>query len=105
MSMPLWSALSPFALEIIIGRLPFATAGRDTPSEDGAAPKSFVLPAAAVPASEVKKNLRRDHRLMRASLNFAWSIYQWPRRSCRPLHFHVGNLRFPSNASAAHLPR
>lgn len=51
------------------GRLSCAAGSEETPSDDGAAPKSFVLPAAAVPASEVKKNLRRDQRFMSVPLS------------------------------------
>src|SRR5689334_5372352 len=75
MSMPLCNAFTPFALEMIIGRFP-AGAGSETPSDAGAAPKSLGVPATAVPAREVRKNLRRDHRLMGASLNLARPIYR-----------------------------
>jgi hypothetical protein len=37
-------------------------------AEAPVAPTKLVVPAAAVPASEVKKNLRRDHRIMRPSM-------------------------------------
>src|SRR5258707_7938456 len=70
MSIPLCRAFTPFALEIMIGRLPCA-AGSETPSAAGATPKSFGVPTTAVPAREVRKNLRRDHRLMGASLELA----------------------------------
>ena len=51
---PLRRAFTPFALEMISGRLPCA-AGSETPSVAGAAPKSFVLPAAAVPGKRSEK--------------------------------------------------
>jgi hypothetical protein len=70
MSMPFCSACTPFALETRIGRVPFAVA-RCEGDVAGAAPfpgdvpanKRVVL-AAAVPASEVRKNLLRDHELI-----------------------------------------
>src|SRR5207245_2566051 len=57
------------ALEIISGRLPCA-AGVRSPRDGsprpfvGAAPKSLFAPVIALPASEVRKNLRRDHSSM-----------------------------------------
>src|SRR5207302_220433 len=59
MSMPRPRALTPLALEIIRGRLPCpaATAGLGLANR-------LVTVAAALPASEVRKNLRRDHWLM-----------------------------------------
>src|SRR5882672_4510037 len=74
MSMPLCSAFTPLALEMMMGRLPVA-AGSATPSDAGSAPKSLGVPATAVPAREVMKNLRRDHKLMGASLELAGPIY------------------------------
>src|SRR5712664_4020826 len=66
-SIPLSRACTPFALEMINGRLPCA-AGARLASEssplplDGVRPKSLPAPAMALPASEVRKNLRRDQR-------------------------------------------
>jgi hypothetical protein len=66
MSMPFCSACTPFALEIMIGRIPFVLAV--CKAEESAAgfndPNNFVVPAAAVPANDVRKNLRRDQRLI-----------------------------------------
>src|SRR3954469_9267029 len=66
MSMPLSNACNPFALEIMIGRLPDAAALDVAPfpaaGTDGALrPKALLTLAMALPAREVKKNLRRDH--------------------------------------------
>src|SRR6266478_6106325 len=72
-SMPFCSACTPFALEIIAGRFPLAAAicgtnaSASDPSPGVDARNKFVLPAAAVPTSDVKKNLRRDHKLMPSS--------------------------------------
>src|SRR5450755_651099 len=61
MSMPLSSACKPFVLEIISGRLPCAASGRATAAfGEAVPPKSLPVPAAALPASEVRKNFRRD---------------------------------------------
>src|SRR5438477_11787101 len=71
MSMPFCSARTPFALDTMIGRVPFAVApvvcefGKSA-STFGAANK-FVLPAAAVPDSALRKNLQRDQTLMNPS--------------------------------------
>jgi hypothetical protein len=50
----------------MIGRIPFVLAV--CKAEESAAgfndPNNFVVPAAAVPANDVRKNLRRDQRLM-----------------------------------------
>jgi hypothetical protein len=50
----------------MIGRVPFVLAACKV--EESAAgfddPNTLVVPAAAVPASDVRKNLRRDQRLM-----------------------------------------
>jgi hypothetical protein len=50
----------------MIGRVPFVLAVCKV--EESAAgfndPNTFVVPAAAVPASDVRKNLRRDQRLI-----------------------------------------
>src|SRR5579863_542181 len=67
MSMPLERALTPLALEMMMGRLASAAGGLESgelpaDARDGA--KRLVTPAAALPASEVRKNLRRDQRLM-----------------------------------------
>src|SRR5712664_2486408 len=69
MSMPRPSAFTPFALEMMSGRLPCAAgvAGREpllAAAAGGVCANRLVRPAAALPASEVRKNLRRDHRLM-----------------------------------------
>src|SRR5258707_15752743 len=69
MSMPRPSAFTPLALEMMSGRLPCAAgvAGREpllAAAAGGVRAKRLVRPAAALPASEVRKNLRRDHRLM-----------------------------------------
>src|SRR6267154_1269065 len=69
MSMPRPRALTPLALEIIRGRLPCA-AGVAAWAPSIVALAGFglanrlVTVAAALPASEVRKNLRRDHWLM-----------------------------------------
>ena len=53
------------------GRVPFALGPEACATEASAvnfaAANKFVAPAVAVPASEVKKNLRRDHKLMHSS--------------------------------------
>src|SRR5882762_2292704 len=59
MSMPRPRAFTPLALEIISGRLPCAAA-----TEGLGLANRLVTVAAALPASEVRKNLRRDHWLM-----------------------------------------
>src|SRR5258708_29759500 len=70
MSMPFCSACTPFALEIMIGRVPFAAAPCEAsnsftvPLTGCSAPNNFVVLAAAVPASDATKNFRRDQRLM-----------------------------------------
>src|SRR4029077_10818965 len=69
MSMPWPRALTPLALEMMTGRLPCAAGvAACAPLSAAAAgvgrPKRLVTPAAALPASEVRKNLRRDHRLI-----------------------------------------
>src|SRR5690242_3453241 len=75
--MPLSRAWSPFALEMISGRLPAAGGtrfgrGRAAFPFDGVRPKSLLVPASALPAREVRKNLRRDHNSMfKASWRFA----------------------------------
>src|SRR6266705_1545984 len=66
MSMPLSRAWRPLALEMMSGRLPWAGAARVARASsvfpfDGLRPKSLFEPARALPASEVRKNLRRDH--------------------------------------------
>src|SRR5204863_3476257 len=68
MSMPLSSACSPLALEIISGRLP-CTAGVRFERAAGlpferAPPNNLPALATALPASEVRKNLRRDQSSM-----------------------------------------
>src|SRR5579885_1336041 len=72
MSIPLSSACNPFALEMISGRFPggagesggapnaFRLAAPSVPT----APKRFATPATAPPASDVRKNFRRDHTLI-----------------------------------------
>src|SRR5882724_12388072 len=65
MSMPLSRACSPFALEMINGRLPCAAGARMASDSsplllDGVLPNSLPALARALPASEVRKNLRRD---------------------------------------------
>src|ERR1700751_4005121 len=66
MSMPFCSACTPFALEIMIGRVPFVAAvcKAQEPASGFSDPNTLVVPAAAVPANEVRKNLRRDQRLI-----------------------------------------
>src|SRR6266404_433609 len=65
MSIPAPSACNPFALEIISGRFPCATGARlarvcaSLPFEREA-PNNLPALATALPASEVRKNLRRD---------------------------------------------
>src|SRR5713226_8753565 len=67
-SMPRPSASTPLALEMMSGRLPCAAGETGRAPLFAAAgvarPKRLVTPAAALPASEVRKNLRRDHRLI-----------------------------------------
>src|SRR5437667_282102 len=64
MSMPLSSACSPLALEIISGRLPCAAGARFERAAglpfECAPPNNLPALATALPASEVRKNLRRD---------------------------------------------
>src|ERR1700730_9001505 len=76
MSMPRPSAFTPLALEMISGRLPCAAgaAARASLLTLGVRPlaaaagvvrsNKLAMPAAALPASEVRKNLRRDHKLI-----------------------------------------
>src|SRR6202049_5025014 len=76
MSMPRPSAFTPLALEMISGRLPCAAgaAARASLLTLGVRPlaaaagvvrsNKLATPAAALPASEVRKNLRRDHKLI-----------------------------------------
>src|SRR5260370_19198329 len=69
MSMPRPSALTPLALEMMSGRLPCAVglAARErllAAATGVARPKRSVTPAAALPAREVGKNLRRENRLI-----------------------------------------
>src|ERR1700756_2342447 len=68
MSMPRPRALTPLALEMMTGRFPWAGASACAPVLAGDAivvrAKRLVTLATALPASEVRKNLRRDHRLM-----------------------------------------
>src|SRR5260370_14813911 len=72
MSIPAPSAWSPLALEIISGRLPCA-AGAKFARAAGSLPFACEAPnnlpalATALPASEVRKNLRRDHSSMGSS--------------------------------------
>src|SRR5580693_213452 len=68
MSIPLSSACSPLALEIIIGRVPCVATGTAAPT-GSARPKSLPAPAAKLLASEVRKNLRRDHGSIACLLN------------------------------------
>src|ERR1700756_780757 len=80
MSMPWPSALTPFALEIMIGRLPCAggVTARVLAASAGVAPSNrLAMPAAALPASEVRKNFRRDHKLI-VPPNGCASIYNNP---------------------------
>ena len=67
--MPLSSACSPLALEIISGRLPCATGARferavGPPPFERVPPNNFPALATTLPVSEVRKNLRRDHSSM-----------------------------------------
>src|SRR6266850_7996780 len=64
MSMPRPRAFKPLALEIISGRLPCAGGVALALAPFVAAANRLVTVAAALPASEVRKNLRRDHWLM-----------------------------------------
>src|SRR5712692_1647091 len=68
MSMPRPSAFTPLALEMMTGRLPCAggAAARSPLLAAASAGRSnrLATPAAALPASEVRKNLRRDHKLI-----------------------------------------
>jgi hypothetical protein len=80
--MPRPRAFTPLALEIIRGRLPWAgVAPALAPFVAAAAglglANRLVTVAAALPASEVRKNLRRDHWLMKPPINAA-SIYNNP---------------------------
>jgi len=80
--MPRPRAFTPLALEIISGRLPCA-AGVAARAPFVAADvglglaNRLVTVAAALPANEVRKNLRRDHWLMKPPINAA-SIYNNP---------------------------
>src|SRR5262249_19663669 len=66
MSMPLPRALTPLALEIMSGRLPLPARASGCAALASAAafgtlaPNSLPAPATALPASDVRKNLRRD---------------------------------------------
>src|SRR5438477_11124058 len=68
MSMPLSSACSPLALEIISGRFPCAAGARFERAArlpfERAPPNNLPALATALPASEVRKNLRRDQSSM-----------------------------------------
>src|SRR5712692_303967 len=66
MSIPAPSAWTPLALEIISGRFPCAAGARfERTAEplpfEGEPPNNLPALATALPASEVRKNLRRDH--------------------------------------------
>src|SRR5579885_3277215 len=82
MSLPLSSACSPFALEMINGRFPAGAGERgSTPKafrlaapSAPTAPNRFAAPATAPPASDVRKNFRRDHTLI-ASPPLSRSIF------------------------------
>src|SRR5690242_13999011 len=68
-SIPLSSACSPFALEIMIGRLPCAgRAGGAGASAASGLAKSLLAPAAKLLARDAIKNFRRDHSSMRCLL-------------------------------------
>src|SRR4029077_5598980 len=69
MSIPLSRAWSPLALEIMSGRLPCAAGARLARAFasfpiGSDRPKSLPALATALPASEVRKNLRRDNSSM-----------------------------------------
>src|SRR5258708_37109706 len=73
---PAPGAFPPFGLEMISGRLPCpAGAAADAPllppAEAGVRPNRLLAPAAALPASEVRKNLRRDHNSIKTSAKTA----------------------------------
>src|SRR5712664_2551543 len=68
-SMPLSSACRPLALEIINGRLPCAAGARFERAPEPlpferVPPNNLPALATALPTSEVRKNLRRDHSFM-----------------------------------------
>src|ERR1700740_3190226 len=67
--MPRPSAFTPLALEMMSGRLPCAAGVTARAPFVAAAARvgrsnRLATPAAALPASEVRKNLRRDHKLI-----------------------------------------
>src|ERR1700676_521772 len=101
MSMPLPMALTPLALEMISGRLPLPAGASGLAPLPASlpfaltAPKSLPVPAMALPASEVRKNLRRDHRsMMSASLGGAH--YMAETRERKPLA-DLGNVSRGTN--------
>src|SRR5690348_1272366 len=73
--MPFCNAWTPFALEIMTGR--FASGALSDLNNAGAAParaelapNKFTAPAAAPPARELRKNLRRDQRFIATPSRF-----------------------------------
>src|SRR6267378_1263580 len=107
MSMPLSRACNPFALEMINGRLPCAAGATlasdgSPPPLDGVRPNSLPAPAMALPASETRKNLRRDHSSMLKPPGCAEALYRWPQEVEREEYLELENLRVrdPGIASA-----
>src|SRR4249920_216558 len=72
MSMPFCKALTPFAEEMITGRIAVdcAAAGKPEPGSSSGSdfPNKRLVEASALPVNVVKKNLRRDQRSMRTLL-------------------------------------
>src|ERR1700687_5205721 len=106
MSMPLSRACTPFALEMINGRLPCAAAARLASESsplplDGVRPKSLPAPAIALPANEARKNLRRDHSSMLKPPGCAKALYRWPQEVEREDYLELGNLRFRASRKAS----
>jgi hypothetical protein len=96
--MPWLSACKPFALEMITGRLPAgATTGNIFSGWIEIVPagadfaKSDVAPAAALPASEVRKNFRRVQSPMMRSFSQLRSI----RDQKRSLNDDLQEMLFP----------
>src|ERR1700730_7558674 len=84
-SIPRPKAFTPLALEIIIGRLPWAAAA-DAPllaPTEAVRPNRLLTLAAALPASEVRKNLRRDHNSIKASAKTAAVNIQFGAYRCQ----------------------
>jgi hypothetical protein len=77
--------------------LPSAAGAANAPLPPAAAagvrPNKLLTPAAALPASEVKKNLRRDHNSIKASAKNSGGQYTVRNPSLSVRKSEVGSLR------------